>query len=39
MNFDHMPELSWTYGYPFAIALMAGLCLILWVWFKRSGWL
>jgi magnesium transporter len=39
MNFDHMPELSWTYGYPYAIALMAGLCLILWVWFKRSGWL
>ena len=39
MNFDHMPELSWTYGYPFAIALMAGLCLIIWVWFKRSGWL
>jgi magnesium transporter len=39
MNFEHMPELSWTYGYPFAIALMAGLCLILWVWFKRSGWL
>jgi magnesium transporter len=39
MNFDHMPELGWTYGYPFAVSLMAGLCLILWVWFKRSGWL
>ena len=25
MNFDHMPELHWTYGYPFAIALMAGV--------------
>jgi magnesium transporter len=39
MNFQHMPELSWTYGYPYAIALMAGLAVMLWVWFKRSGWL
>ncbi len=39
MNFHHMPELSWTYGYPYAIALMAGACFVLWVWFKRSGWL
>jgi magnesium transporter len=39
MNFQHMPELSWTYGYPYAIALMAGLGIVLWVWFKRSGWL
>jgi magnesium transporter len=38
MNFQHMPELSWTYGYPYAIALMAGLGIVLWVWFKRSGW-
>jgi magnesium transporter len=39
MNFHHMPELSWTYGYAYAIALMAGVALLLWVWFKRSGWL
>jgi magnesium transporter len=39
MNFHHMPELSWTYGYPYAIALMAGACFLLWLWFKRSGWL
>jgi magnesium transporter len=39
MNFRHMPELQWTYGYPYAIALMAGLVVVLWVWFKRSGWL
>jgi magnesium transporter len=39
MNFRHMPELSWTYGYPYAIALMAGTVFVLWVWFKRSGWL
>jgi magnesium transporter len=39
MNFHHMPELDWTYGYPYAIALMAGVGVVLWVWFKRSGWL
>jgi magnesium transporter len=39
MNFQHMPGLSWTDGYPYAIALMAGLGIVLWVWFKRSGWL
>jgi magnesium transporter len=39
MNFHHMPELSWTYGYPYAIALMATACFGLWLWFKRSGWL
>ena len=27
MNFEHMPELGWTYGYPFALALMAGTML------------
>ena len=39
MNFRHMPELDWTYGYPFAIGLMAVVALGLWVLFKRSGWL
>ncbi|HEY3529118.1 MAG TPA: magnesium/cobalt transporter CorA [Nocardioides sp.] len=39
MNFQHMPELSWRYGYPYAIALMAASCAVLWLWFKRSGWL
>jgi magnesium transporter len=39
MNFKHMPELSWQLGYPYAIVLMAGCCFVLWVWFKRSGWL
>ena len=39
MNFDHMPELGWTLGYPFAVALMFGVSgLLLW-FFKRSGWL
>jgi magnesium transporter len=39
MNFHHMPELSWTYGYPYAIALMVASVAVLWVFFKRSGWL
>jgi magnesium transporter len=39
MNFDHMPELGWRYGYPLALALMAGICLVLYRAFKRSGWL
>jgi magnesium transporter len=39
MNFQHMPELSWTYGYPYAIVLMAACCFLLFLWFKRSGWL
>ena len=39
MNFDHMPELHWTLGYPLAIAVMAVVCGGLYRAFKRSGWL
>lgn len=39
MNFDEMPELHWLYGYPFALALMAAVCLSLFVVFRRKGWL
>ncbi len=39
MNFEHMPELAWYYGYPFALALMVGASAALWFFFKRSGWL
>jgi magnesium transporter len=39
MNFDHMPELGWQYGYPFSLALMAAASLGLWILFKKSGWL
>ncbi|GAA2927844.1 magnesium and cobalt transport protein CorA [Streptomyces enissocaesilis] len=39
MNFDHMPELHWVYGYPFAIALMAAVCASLYIVFKRRDWL
>jgi magnesium transporter len=39
MNFQHMPELGWTLGYPAAMAVMLGTCVGLYVHFKRSGWL
>ena len=39
MNFQHMPELGWTLGYPFALLLMGSAAGGLWVWFKKSGWL
>jgi magnesium transporter len=39
MNFEHMPELTWTFGYPLALAVMAIVCLLLYRNFKRAGWL
>jgi magnesium transporter len=39
MNFEHMPELHWVFGYPFAIALMAAVCTSLYIIFKRRDWL
>jgi magnesium transporter len=39
MNFTHMPELHWTLGYPMAVVLMLLLGLILYLIFKRRGWL
>jgi magnesium transporter len=39
MNFEHMPELHWRFGYPAAIAAIALICFMLWRQFKRVGWL
>ena len=39
MNFDHMPELGWQFGYPLAILFMAMVSGGLWLLFKKSGWL
>jgi magnesium transporter len=39
MNFDYMPELHWTLGYPFALALMILISAALYLAFKRSGWM
>ena len=39
MNFKHMPELDWIWGYPMALGVMAAVAGgILW-WFRRRGWL
>jgi magnesium transporter len=39
MNFDYMPELTWTFGYPLALAVMAVACIALYRAFRRNGWL
>jgi magnesium transporter len=39
MNFTHMPELSWTLGYPMAIGLMLLMAFGLYLIFKKRGWL
>jgi magnesium transporter len=39
MNFEHMPELKWTFGYPAALVLMAIVCLFLYWRFRKAGWL
>jgi magnesium transporter len=39
MNFDHMPELHWTYGYPWALGLMVLSAILPFIYFKRKGWL
>ena len=39
MNFQHMPELSQTWGYPYALALMAASAVVPMWYFRRRGWL
>jgi len=39
MNFEHMPELNWTVGYPLALLAMVLLSVALYAMFKRRGWL
>ncbi|MCU1539147.1 MAG: corA [Arthrobacter sp.] len=39
MNFDHMPELHWTLGYPMAIVLMAATAALMYAIFKKKSWL
>jgi magnesium transporter len=39
MNFDHMPELHWLFGYPFALTLMLVVSGTLYEIFKHRGWL
>jgi magnesium transporter len=39
MNFVRMPELRWSFGYPLVVLVMAGLSVVLYRKFKKSGWL
>ncbi len=39
MNFEHMPELGWRFGYPLVLLVMATICTLLYRQFKRVGWL
>ena len=39
MNFHFMPELSWRYGYPFALGTMAFVATFIVIWFKKRRWL
>jgi magnesium transporter len=38
MNFKHMPELDWRYGYPAALGLMAVVATLFVSWFRRRRW-
>jgi magnesium transporter len=39
MNFHHMPELDWYYGYPISLALMLISAVGPYLYFKRRGWI
>lgn len=39
MNFEHLPELGWRFGYPLALGFMAVVCARLYRAFRRTGWL
>ena len=39
MNFDHMPELGWRFGYPAVLLFILVVCISLYVRFRKVGWL
>ncbi|MFJ5777175.1 magnesium and cobalt transport protein CorA [Streptomyces sp. NPDC093094] len=39
MNFEHMPELQWRYGYGMVLGVIAVACVVLYRGFRRNGWL
>jgi magnesium transporter len=39
MNFEHIPELKWTYGYPAVLTVILVTCIILYRRFREAGWL
>ena len=38
MNFKDMPELTWEYGYVYALGLMVVVSVIPFIWFRKRGW-
>ncbi|UWE03474.1 magnesium/cobalt transporter CorA [Laceyella sacchari] len=38
MNFEHMPELKWRYGYFFVLGLMGFIGVAMYKWFRKKGW-
>ena len=39
MNFDVMPELRWSLGYPAVLGVMLAICVAIYLWFRRKGWM
>jgi magnesium transporter len=39
MNFKNMPELDWSWGYPFALAAIVITALLPLIWFKWKDWI
>lgn len=39
MNFHHMPELDWIWGYPIALGIMVVCAIVPHIYFKKKGWL
>jgi magnesium transporter len=39
MNFKHMPELDWPWGYPLILLIMAGVAVLMLTLFRRKKWL
>ena len=39
MNFEHIPELKWAYGYYVVVAGILSICTVLYLRFRHAGWL
>lgn len=39
MNFKHMPELEFLWGYPAALGVMAAIVIVCFIWFRHKGWI
>jgi magnesium transporter len=39
MNFEHMPELKWRFGYPLVLTVIVAVCVGLYLRFRRAGWI